>query len=46
MISVQTLSSSFGRAWLLDSIGLRLATLLQLVWVAVVLAASYTHVRS
>ena len=46
MISVQILSSSFGRAWLIDSVGLRLAILLQLVWAAVVLAASYTHVRA
>ena len=40
------LSSSFGRAWIIDSVGLRLVIVLQLVWVAVVLVASYTHVRA
>ena len=45
MSSVQLLSSSFGRAWLIDAVGLMLVIVLQLVWVAVVLAASYTHVR-
>ena len=46
MSSVQLLSRSFGRAWLIDAVGLMLVIVSQLVWVAVVLAASYTHVRS
>ena len=46
MISLQMLSSSFGRVWIADSAGLRLVMVLQLVQVAVALVASYTQFRS